>query len=36
MTFLKLRGNGTNHLAPINAWARDRGVDHVPVPADQG
>jgi len=36
MTLLKLRDIGTHNLAPINAWASDRGVDHVPVPVDQG
>ena len=36
MTLLKLRDIGANDLAPINAWASDRGVDHVPVPVDQG
>lgn len=36
MTLLKLRDIGTSHLAPINARARGRGLDHAPAPADQG
>jgi photosystem II stability/assembly factor-like uncharacterized protein len=32
----ELQAIGTQHLEPINAWARDGGVEHVPVPVGQG
>ena len=30
----ELRTISEQRLAPINAWTRDRGVDHVPVPIE--
>ena len=32
----ELQAIGAQHLAPLNVWARDRGVEHVPVPVGQG
>ena len=30
----ELRAIGAQQLAPINAWTRDQGIDHVPVPIE--
>ena len=32
----ELEAIGMRQLEPINAWARDRGVEHVPVPVGPG